>query len=54
MSAEYILKYVSYILPEKKDLTFHAQFAWNVKSYFLAKIRETSSIRRLLDLPIAW
>ena len=40
--------------PRKKDLTFHAnclhwrQFAWNVKSYFLRKIRKNISKCRLL------
>ena len=46
--------------PEKKDLTFHAncllrrQFAWNVKSCFLGKIRKISSICHLLKMPREW
>ena len=43
--------------PRKQDLTYHAnclqwrQFAWNVKSCFLGKIRNLSSICRLLNYP---
>ena len=45
-----------YILPRKQDMTFHAncllrrQFAWNVKSCILGKIRKISSICRLLKM----
>ena len=43
--------------PGKQDLIFHAnclhqrQFAWNVMSYFLGKIRKISPICRLLNYP---
>ena len=46
-----------WFFPEKLDLTFHAncllrrQFAWNIKSYFLGKIKEIWAIYHLLNLP---
>ena len=48
------IKIVFLIFPRKEDLTFHAnclhqrQFAWNVKTYFLGKIRKNISICHLL------
>ena len=57
-SVDYILKHFSYFFfPRKQVLTFHAnclqwrQFAWNVKSCFLGKIRNVSSICHLLNYP---
>ena len=44
------------IFPRKQDLTFHAncllrkQFAWNVKSFFLGKIKKNISKCRLLKI----
>ena len=56
ISADNILRYFSYY-PRKQVLTFHAnclhwrQFAWNIKTCFLGKIRKISSTCRLLKQP---
>ena len=39
-SADDKLPDIFLILPTKQDLTFYALFAWNVKSFFLGKIRK--------------
>ena len=54
------IDHIFLILPRKQILIFHAnclhqrQFAWNVKSCFLRKIRKISSICCLLNLPREW
>ena len=59
-SADEILKHFFLLFPRKKDLTLNAdclqrrQLAFSVRSYFLRKCRRSTSVCRLLNLPIAW